>query len=136
MQTGNEESLQIRDATDGAEKSLFKREALSGAMVNSSNSQDNLILEFIKQLNGNGLFSTINNGETAVEGVLLTTSPFDWVIGKLHAFCHERLLRCDVESRGPHLSVAIIGDRNGQCVGELHLFTSQYGDFAGIKFPI
>ena len=128
---------QTIDAIDGAGKPVFKQEALNQIPMRASNPQQDLIFEFIRQLNGNEMrFSTINHGDHIVEGVLLTTSPFVWLLGRLYSFCHERLLRCDVETRGPHLSIAILGDRNFRRIGEVQLFTSQYGDFAGIKFPI
>lgn len=137
MKNLNEEGLQTGALVSEAEKSGDKQESLNQVLLKFSKTQPNEILEFIRQLNGDGMrFSTVKNCGTGVEGILLTTSPFDWVIGKLYAFCQERFLRCDLESRGPHLSVATLGDRNSRRIGELQLFTSPYGDFAGIKFPI
>jgi hypothetical protein len=128
---------QTVDPIDGAEKPVFKQEALNQILMRASNPQHDLIFEFIRQLNGNEMrFSTIHNGDRVVEGVLLTTSPFVWVLGKLNSFCHERLLRCDVETRGPHLSVAVLGGRDFRRIGERQLFTSRYGDFVGIRFPV
>jgi hypothetical protein len=136
MRIGSHDDQTV-DAIDGVEKPVFKQEALNQIPMRTSDPEHDLIFEFIRQLNGNETrFSTIYHGDRVVEGVLLTTSPFVWVLAELRSFCHERFLRCDIETRGPHLSVAILGDRNFRRIGELQLFTSQYGDFAGIRFPI
>jgi hypothetical protein len=137
MKNRNEDGLQTGALVSDAEKSTGKQESLNQVLLKFPKTQHNEILDFIRQLNGDGMrFSTVKDGGTVVEGILLTTSPYEWVIRKLDAFCHERLLHCDLESRGPHLSVATLGDRNHRRIGELQLFTSPYGDFAGIKFPI
>jgi hypothetical protein len=137
MKNCNGEYLKEKGVLPAARRSALKQEALNLVLMRSSQAGNNPIFDFIRQLDRNGArFSTINGAGNGEEGVLLTVSPVDWVVNKLQVFCRERLLRCNVESRGPRLSVAIVGDQNCQRIGELHLFTSQYGDFAGIRFPI
>jgi hypothetical protein len=127
----------VKRAVPAAKKTVFKQEALNTVLKRSSRSGGNPVFDFVRQLDRNGArFSTINEGEDRLEGVLLTVSPVDGVMHKLQGFCRERFLRCNVEARGARLSVAIVRDQDCQRMGELLLFTSQYGDFTGIRFPV
>jgi hypothetical protein len=133
MKTCDIEYLRRKKRLPGARRLTVGHEALNGDR--SPYFPNNPILDFVRQLDSDGArFSIIGNGENGVEGVLLTVSSVDRVLQRLRVFCRERFLRCDIESRGPGLSVAILSGANFRHSGEV--FSSQYGDFAGIRFPI
>jgi hypothetical protein len=95
------------------------------------------ILELVGNLRGRGIcYPAVKNGKSTVEGILLTTAPVERIAERVRSVCEEHFLRYEIERSGTHLSIAIGGEESFQPKRELFLFTSRFGDFAGIKFSI
>ena len=94
------------------------------------------ILELIGNLRGRGIcYPAVKNGMSTFEGILLTTSSFERVVERIRSVCEEHFLRYEIEVSGTHLCI-VIGVENFEPKRKLFLFTSRFGDFAGIKFSI
>jgi len=95
------------------------------------------ILEVVGNLRGRGIcYPAVKNGKSTVEGILLTTAPMERVVEKIRSVCEEHFLSYEIEKSGTHLCIVVGGEENFQPKRELFLFTSRFGDFAGIKFSI
>jgi len=67
---------------------------------------------------------------------LLTTAPIEGVVEKIRSVCEDHFLGYKIEKSGTHLCIVVGGEESFQPRRELFLFTSRFGDFAGIKFSI
>ena len=95
------------------------------------------ILELVGNLRGRGIcYPAVKNGKSTVEGILLTTAPIERVVERVRSVCEEHFLRYEILKSGTHLSIVIGGGESYQPKRELFLFTSKFGDFAGIKFSM
>ena len=95
------------------------------------------IFEVVANLRGRGIcYPAVKNGKSTVEGILLTTAPIERVVEKIRSVCEEHFLSYEIEKSGTHLCIVVGGEENFQPKRELFLFTSRFGDFAGIKFSI
>jgi hypothetical protein len=57
------------------------------------------------------------------------------VVKRIRSVCEEHFLRYEIEVSGTHICI-LIGVGSFEPKRELFLFTSRFGDFAGIKFSI
>jgi len=95
------------------------------------------ILELVSSLRGRGVcYPAVKNGKSSVRGILLTTEQIERVVERVWSVCGEHFLPCKIEKSWTHLSVVVGGEEGFQPKRELLLFTSRFGDFAGIKFSI
>ena len=86
---------------------------------------------------GSGVcYPAVKNGKSSVRGILLTTEQIERVVERVRPVCGEHFLPCKIEKSWTHLSVVVGGEEGFQPKRELLLFTSRFGDFAGIKFSI
>jgi hypothetical protein len=95
------------------------------------------ILELVGNLRGRGIcYPAVKNGKSTLEGILLMTVPVERILERVRSVCEEHFLSYEIEKSGTHLSI-VVGDEEGfRPKRELFLFTSRFGDFAGIKFSI
>jgi hypothetical protein len=95
------------------------------------------ILELVGNLRGRGIcYPAVKNGMSTVEGILLTTASVERIVERIRSVCEEHFLSYEIEKSGTHLSIVVGGEESFQPKRELFLFTSRFGDFAGIKFSI
>lgn len=95
------------------------------------------ILEVIGNLRGRGIcYPAVKNGQSTVEGILLTTAPIERVVEKVRSVCEEHFLNYQIEKSGTHISIVVGGEKSLEPKRELFLFTGKFGDFAGMKFSI
>jgi hypothetical protein len=130
------EEIFVKDLLDTAVVRGGVRAIPTEAWTWSSFPVQDPILELIGNLRGRGIcYPAVKNGKSTFEGILLTTASFERVVERIRSVCEEHFLRYEIEVSGTHLSI-VIGDENFEPRRELFLFTSRFGDFAGIKFSI
>jgi hypothetical protein len=100
-------------------------------------SEKDPILELVGNLRGRGIcYPAVKNGQSTVEGILLTTASLERIVERVRAVCEEHFLSYQIEKSGTHLCLVVGGQEPFQPQRELFLFTSKFGDFTGIKFSI
>jgi len=130
------EEIFVKDLLDTAVVRGGVRAIPTEAWTWSSFPVQDPILELIGNLRGRGIcYPAVKNGKSTFEGILLTTASFERVVERIRSVCEEHFLRYEIEVSGTHLSI-VIGVENFEPKRELFLFTSRFGDFAGIKFSI
>jgi hypothetical protein len=130
------EEIFVKDLLDTAVVRGGVRAMPTEAWTWSSFPVQDPILELIGNLRGRGIcYPAVKNGKSTFEGILLTTASIERVVERIRSVCEEHFLRYEIEFGGTHLSI-VIGDHNFEPKRELFLFTSRFGDFAGIKFSI
>lgn len=130
------EGLFVKDLLDTAVVRGGVRPIPTEAWTWNSFSVRDPILELISNLRGRGIcYPAVKNGKSTFEGILLTTASFERVVERIRSVCEEHFLHHEIEVSGTHLSI-VIGVENFEPKRELFLFTSRFGDFAGIKFSI
>jgi hypothetical protein len=126
-------------------KDLFDAAAASGSLRAgptemwrwSSMPGKDPILELVGNLRGRGIcYPAVKNGKSTIEGILLTTAPIERIVERVRSVCEEHFLRYEIEKSGTHLCIIVGGEEDFQPKRELFLFTSKFGDLAGIKFSI
>jgi len=130
------EEIFVKDLLDTAVVRGGVRAIPTEAWTWSSSPVQDPILELIGNLRGRGIcYPAVKNGKSTFEGILLTTASIERVVERIRSVCEEHFLRYEIEFSGTHLSI-VIGGENFEPKRELFLFTSRFGDFAGIKFSI
>jgi hypothetical protein len=95
------------------------------------------ILELVGNFRGRGIcYPAVKNGQSTIEGILLTTAPLERIVERVRSACEEHFLSYEIERSGTHLRIVIGRAESFQPKRELFLFTGRFGDYAGIKFSI